>query len=197
MIAKAVLISCLATTAAAACPVNADLSQGIQLTQGDGTVEVFRDRGNNIVEVTGTYPDDFVSRTLLGKGIYVLELIDLVDGKLDPDTRMTFGFPMNAADFPTAQAGGSWTVKTVGRDIDGTFPETLDMRWGDASQVTYGDCTYDMIPGTLTYQGEDYGHIEVIHYLPALGIGVLHSYQDDEMGTPDVFPVTAISTVEK
>lgn len=197
MLARTILFALLAGPALADCPVAADLASGIRLISEDGTREVYLQQGPGVVEMTGTYPDGYTSRTLLGQGIYVLELVDLIDGQADLSTRLTFAFPMQPGEIPIPAAGDVWQVKTAMWDGYESIAETISARWGSLARVTYGDCSYDMIAGTLSYSSADYSHQEVIHYLPQLGFGALYSYDDADLPEPDVYVVVGIERVEK
>lgn len=194
MVFRSVLVTAmaLATEAYADCPVAADLDRGIRMFHADDTVEVYRRLKPGLVEVRSAYPDGYDSWTLLGQGVYVLELADLVGGRIDPQSKSTFAFPMAATDMPLPEAGGTWVVETAARDSYDIWSETVAMSWGQAGSIDYGECTYAMIPGTFSYKSELYNHQEVIHYLPELGLGVLYSYVDEDMNSPDIFEVTNI-----
>ncbi|WP_342076574.1 hypothetical protein [Yoonia sp. SS1-5] len=171
----------------------ADLEQGIVLTQPDGRQETFRAQGNGIVEAIAHFPDGHVIRTLLGQGVYVLELADMADGQVDPASRTTFAFRDQAATLPVPVAGEYREFETVVSDGVGPYAETILLRWAGVTDITYGDCTYRMIPGTFEHQSADYWHREVVYYLPALGFGILHSYFDNDMSEPAIYPVADIA----
>ena len=197
MISRVALLALIASPAWADCPVSADLAGGIRMEQSDGVVEVYRQFKPDIVEVISDFQDGYISRTLLGRGVYVLELSDIVSGNIDPDSRSTFAFPVATAELPLPAAGATWDVQTAARDSYDIWSETISITWGDLTKVNYGACSYDMIPGTFAYRSDTYDHNEVIHYLPELGLGVLYSYVDDDMDAPDFFRVTRISSVKE
>ncbi len=194
MFQKAIAICLLATPCLAECPIAADLADGIQLTIDDGTVELYRAQSPDRVETTTTYPDGFEVRTITANGVYVTEVADMIDGKVDLDARTTYRFPMKAADMPTPAPGGTWHVNTSADDGYDTFSDSISVNWGDETNITYADCTYRMIPGTLRYSTDDYS--EVIHYLPDLGFAVLASYSEGAGGRPEVLRVTGIAKVD-
>lgn len=58
-----------------------------------------------------------------------------------------------------------------------------------------GECTYDMIPGKLTYTNASYVVLEGLYFLPALELGLLHSYQIQ--GQPaDTYTAVKIEAVQ-
>ncbi len=188
---KTVAITLLATPCWADCPVGADLADGIQITIDDGTVELYRAQSPERVETMTTYPDGFVVRTITANGIYVTEVADMINGKVDLEARTTYRFPMKAADMPAPAPGSTWQVNTSGDDGYDTFSDSIAVSWGSETNITYADCAYRMIPGTLRYSTDDYS--EVIHYLPELGFAVLASYSEGAGGRPEVLRVTGIA----
>ncbi len=195
MMIRLFLACVIATPAMASCPVGADLASGIRLVQADGTTDDYRALRPGVVETISTYTDGYVARTLLGQGIYVLEVADVVDGSVDPYTQAVFAFRMAASDMPLPDPNTQMKFGTTVRDGGGLYPENIVIDWGDRAAVTYGKCSYAMIPGTFSHTSDDYDHQEVVHYLPELGISVLHSYFDDEMTEADIYPVADIKTI--
>ncbi|MDX8347088.1 hypothetical protein SLH49_03730 [Cognatiyoonia sp. IB215446] len=190
------ICTCLfASTAIADCPTGADRATGIRATLSDGSVEEYRDLSPGLVELIARYEDGYTARNILGQGVYVVELSDLEDGQIVPTSRITSAYPMSAEKMPIPKPDTDWQVKVAMRDSDGFFQEEQTHRWGALTKVTYTDCTYDMIPGELTYQGDGYSYFEEIHYLPALGLGLLVSYATDDGAPPDVFDYTEFAVM--
>ncbi len=193
MLLRSVLIFLAATPAVAKCPVKDDLfAGGIEVRWDDDTVEVYRDIGGGLVQTESVYGDGYVSRLKLAKGVYVAELVDLNDGVLDLDSVVMYRYPMAAEDMPLPEANGQWRVHTTYTDTYESYKETQTHIWGAEQTVTYGDCTYAVIPGRLEYRSDHYNHDEGIHYVSELGIGLLTSYKDDEYPEPDIYTVTGI-----
>ena len=177
----------------AECPVATDLETGIGLTLQDDTVEIYRLFRPGVIEVSTDRDDGTVGKTLLGQGVYVISYYDTQNGTLVSGSRTNISFPTSPKDMPLPVPLATGSFTTVMLSSGGFSKEQLTIKWGPLSEAIYGDCTYDMIPGTLTYNSENYDHQEVVHYLPELGFGSLYSYFDDDMDEPDVVPVIAIA----
>lgn len=196
MLLRAAIASLAASTASADCPVAADLATGIAARQTDGTVEEFRAFGPGLVEQIARFSDGYTARNLLGQGVYVIELADLEAGEIVPTSRITSAYPVNADEMPVPSPGADWNVKVAMRDSDGFYREQQDHRWGQLTEVTYGPCTYEMIPGTLIYTGDGYSYVEEIHYLPALVLGLLVSFADGGDVAPEVYTYDTLRVME-
>ncbi|MEO0930955.1 MAG: hypothetical protein AAFY14_09950 [Pseudomonadota bacterium] len=196
MLLRAICACTLASSAFADCPTSADRATGIKATLSDGSVEEYRDLSPGLVEVIARYADGYTARNLLGQGIYVVELSDIEDGQIVPTSRITSAYPMSADAMPIPKPGSEWTVKVAMRDADGFFQEQQSHDWGALTTATYGDCSYDMIPGALNYQGDGYSYAEEIHYLPALGLGLLISYDHGDGSPPDTYSYVAIDIMD-
>lgn len=196
MILRAATLMALASPAWAECPVSGDLDTGIQLSHEDGTVEVYRAISPGIVELIGEYPDGYISRTLTGQGVYLLEFADLVDGEIDPSTRITYAMRDLPTDLPVPKDGVTFRAAMTVTNSDEMYAEKLAATWGEQTQMTYDGCSYTMIPGTLSYVNSDYSYEEGLHYLPELEFAYLASYFDQDMSAPDIYVVTSISKAE-
>lgn len=197
MVRATICILMLAAPAWATCPTAADLSAGVQLTLDDGTVETYRMTAPHVVEVSVDQGDGIVSKTMLAKGIYVLSFFDEENGVVDPDSRTNIAFPVNADEIPLPDPLSNASFDTALFEGGAFYKERLIVDWGAQTTVTAGACTYDMIPGQLSYKSDDYDHEEVVHYMPALGIASLYSYFDDDMDAPDVYAVVKIEKAVK
>ncbi|MEL6681683.1 MAG: hypothetical protein AAFQ09_03450 [Pseudomonadota bacterium] len=196
MIIRACLFAVMASPALADCPTSADLATGIKATLSDGTIEEYRAFRPGLVEIISRLEDGVTTRTLLGQGIYVIELADLENGQIVPDTRITASYPMNADAMPLPEPDGKWSVAVGMRDAGGFFQEKQSHRWGELTQATYQGCTYTMLPGQLVYTGDGYRYDEEIHYLPELGISLLISFSEDG-AVPDKYSYNAFEIMGK
>lgn len=195
-IACPALLCFLASPALAACPQMGDLATGIRATMSDGTYEDYRDLRPGLVEMIGNYDDGYIARNLLGQGVYVVELSDMEDGKIAPDSRTTYSYPVEVTELPIPQPGARWSGQTAGRDYEGFFSETQTHTWGAMTRATYGECSYDLIVGRFAYSGDGYSYKEEIHYLPELGIGLLASYADGDESETDVYTYVGIEKLK-
>lgn len=163
--------------AARACPTAADLDRGIRFQVDDTATEVFRRLSGTRVQ-SDYGGDGFVSRTILVKGLYLAELVDVEDGAPVPRTRTTYGLP-DASDLSEPVPGESFRVSVRSDGPDGTETEDQIYTFGRAATVNFGACAYDMVPVDLSYVGSDVR--EVLHYLPQLGIAYVAEYHDDDV----------------
>lgn len=160
--------------AAAQCPVAADLEKGIEIETVEGEVESFIRIDPHRVQSLLMYDEGAGTRILLGKGVYLLEVLDEEDGQPVVGTRATYTFPLPVADLPPITPGGGWSTKAAILDADGLSSEVQHYIFGAQARVTIGACSYDMIPIELRYRGEaSEGDIDYLHYLPDLGISYL------------------------
>lgn len=194
MLLRPFLLCCFAAPALAECPEAGDLATGIRATMDDGSFEDYFDLSPGLVEMVGNY-DGYIARNLLGQGVYIIELVDLEDGNAIPDTRTTYSYPDNPAELPIPAPGSRWTVATAGRTVDGLFSENQSHVWGEMTRATYGSCSYDLLVGQFEYKGDGYSFKEEIHYLPALGIGLLAAFEEQGEGT-DVFTYVSFEALE-
>ncbi|RBW42014.1 hypothetical protein DS901_14845 [Loktanella sp. D2R18] len=190
-------LAALAGPAWADCPVAADLAAGITFQMGPDVSETYQMLSADQVALTSTYSDGYVSRALLGQGVYLLEFVEIDNGVPALDTRVDYVFSILPDEMPAPEPGGVFLGRMTVSDSAGTYEDKVVARWGALEQRTYGDCTYDMIAGTLASSGDGYPYEEGIHYLPELGIGYLATYLDVETDEMDVYEVTGIVPVGK
>ncbi|MEL7115107.1 MAG: hypothetical protein AAGP08_05865 [Pseudomonadota bacterium] len=155
-----------------ACPTAADLQAGIVFDIGEGEKEVYKDIGNGVIEVTYSDTEGFESRTLLGQGVYLLELVDLEDGQPVPISRTTYSHKLTPVDMPKPSPNSSWTSEVVSLNDGNLEREVHDHRFGAAGNITLGACTYDKIRVTVHYDDGD-NSVDTLEYLPDLGVGLL------------------------
>ena len=74
---------------AAECPTRDTLATGIRFTLASGETETFRTTAEGLVESLFEGPEQPANRVLLGRGVYLLELISVDNGIPDPDSRTT------------------------------------------------------------------------------------------------------------
>ena len=176
---KYVLIAALtaASPALGECPVAADLASGVQVTETDGSVNLFTALGDGVVQNDGYSPGGYSFRNVLAQGTHLVELGDTQGEDYVPNSRRTVTYPMAQAEMPIPQTSTSLEFETTITTAGGEYPEQQIQKWGEASTLTIGECTYDMIPGKVTYTNTNYVVFEGLHYLPDLELSLLHSYQ--------------------
>jgi len=182
------------------CPVAADLTTGgiaFEVDQGD--VEVFWQKRPGLIESHYAYGGDMANaaRAMLAHGIYVLELTDLENGKVVAGSRSAYSFPMPASEMPIPEdstaSDSSWSWQ-VAYNHNGDFgSETQVYSPQPEIQKTYGACSYQVIPIELRYGSATEGDLDLLHYLPDLGISYLARtiYSDGD----DTYDYHSIRTV--
>ncbi|WP_375280806.1 hypothetical protein [Pseudooctadecabacter sp.] len=171
----------IASPAFAQCPTGADLANGIVFTTDLGDVETFTQRPNGIVQIDALSSEGAVYRTLLGQGVHVLQLSDLEDGNVLPDSIVSTSYPMAASALPVPQPGDNWTVDTMINAYGDIYPETQTQTWGQQTTYTVGDCTFDAVPAKFRYDSDGFTINEDIIYFPTLGLSLLVGYQDTDI----------------
>lgn len=166
-----------ATPALAECPVAADLETGVRVTESDGTINLFTAVGDGVVQNDGTAPSGYTYRNLLAQGTHLVELGDTENGSYADGTRRTVIYPISRADMPVPTPNSRNEYETTIRAAGGDYPESQTQMWGAMTTLDIGECSYDMIPGKLTYTNSSFVVLEGLYYLPALELGLLHSYQ--------------------
>jgi hypothetical protein len=178
-----------------ACPTASDLANGITFDLTGTETETYRDAGNGVVEVIYSDGEGFQTRTLLGQGAYLLEIVDLENGTPVPDTRTTYAHIFPPAEMPKPQPEMVWAsqVTTTG---DGFGQELHDHRGGVLSTITVGTCRYDTFRLTVTYDDAD-NTIDTLQYLPELGfallVGVAYN-EEDGTRVEDVYSYVDVAT---
>lgn len=159
----------LASPALADCPVAADLAKGIRFTVDGTDTEEYRQSGPGVVESLYITADGTTSRSLLAQGVYLIELVDLVDGTPDQDTRTTYAFPGRAEDLAVPAPGQQVAYDLVMNSLGDLQPERQTYDFGQAAVINFGACEYRMIPVEIRYDPDDSGTVDLLYYLPELG----------------------------
>ena len=159
------------------CLTQADLSNGIAVTLDSGAIEIYRRDPNDgdlvIVEGSGEAGPNY--RLVLARGILVqlFETVDETQTAMNVSTR--YAYPVLPREVPVPSPQSEWAVAAVRSDSEGDHPEDQVLQSGALIPLAIGGCSYDTFPVTVTY-GSDY--TEEITYLPELGFGYLHWYQN-------------------
>lgn len=156
----------------AACPTQSDLAEGIGFDIAGGGTETYKALNNGVIEVVYSDSDGFSSRTMLGQGAYLLEVIDLDNGAPDPSTRITYSHVLAPEDMPVPRPNGGWVSKVASMEGGSVTQEVQDHTFGPMGTLTVGACSYDTFEITVRYDDADES-IDTIAYLPELGIGLL------------------------
>ncbi|MGH1415225.1 MAG: hypothetical protein ACRBB0_17175 [Pelagimonas sp.] len=180
-----------ATICHADCPIAADLDKGIRFQGDDGAMETFVQWTDGVVASNYSDPDMTGMRSMLGQGVYLLEIIDVEDGHLVPHTRLTFAHEMAASAMPKPVAGGDWRAQTYSWGGYENGMEVAIYAFGEQGTKTFGSCSYDMIPIEVSF--DPAGRIELLNYLPELGLAYVVGLEEN--GQLDRFDYTSIEAV--
>lgn len=185
----------LPVQAQSACPVGADMSKGVRFQISSGETETFQRLGNGLIQGFFEIDNGNAIRTLLGKGVYLLEIIDFEDGSAIMGSRTTYSFPSPPEDLPDPVAGGGWSVTVAKLDRGEFGSEAQVYSFGSTTRQTYGTCGYDMIPIEIRYPDEnDPKRRDILHYLPEFQLSYLAEYHDEEAS--DIYSYFNIEAVE-
>jgi hypothetical protein len=157
---------------AAACPVADDLARGIRFTDAEGVTETFTSDVPGLVTSIYDY-HGAISRTLLLRGLYLVEAIEMKDSAPVPASRVTFSFTDPPGGLPDPVPGGGWSGTVTMLTGDTSSTETLAVSFGAAETLVLGDCSYAMVPVRLDYPDRTQPGFEVMTWLPGLGLGFL------------------------
>lgn len=159
----------------AECPTADDLAGGIAFTGAHGEREVFKAIGDGMVTASYSTADGFASEALLARGVYLVELLDLIG--TEAESRMSYEFPMDFNEVQMPEPEGDWDVTVSVSDGRNNVFERQIYTFGAVEEHSYGDCAYVVIPMTAEYSTAP-DVVETYHYLPALGLSYLYAYDD-------------------
>lgn len=175
------LTSAMTAQAQTTCPTAADMANGVRFHIVGGDSETFRQLPNSIVQAHYRLSPGETIRTLLAKGIYLLEVIEFENGKALFNTRTTYAFPLEPTDMPAPNPGNGWSTTVARLDKGELGQEVQVYNFGQVTTHTYGACSYRMMPIEIQYPEEkDSKRREVLHYLPELGLSYLAEYHDQD-----------------
>lgn len=189
----------LPVAAFADCPVAADLETGIEIRYADDSSEIYRLLREDVVLVAEGVADP-TWRNLLARGVFLLQLASLEEGRVDLAYTTNITYPVPLAELPLPTPGGTATYETLTNDANFATisTETQTHSYGEETTLAIGGCSYGMILMEVTYSGAGEWattYIEEIGYLPDLGIGVLLSFREDGEDEPDTFEPVLIRAV--
>lgn len=188
------LIALLPAAAVAECPSAADLSDGIRLTAEGGDSETFsRFDRHTIQSIYTAAAAGYTSRTLIARGLYVTEVVDLENGAPMPDTRLVYDFPVSPEAMPVSPENGKWSADVTVNDMGQMSSEQQFYVFRPMTEITFGRCTYRMVPVDTRFSSEP-GYVETTYFLPDLGLSYLAAITDPD-GT-QLYPYTSIEALD-
>ena len=177
------------------CPTGADMTKGVRFHIVGGESETFRQLPNSVVEARYQLSPGEIIRTLLAKGVYLLEVIEFENGKALFDTRTTYAFPLEPTNMPAPNPGNGWSTTVAKLDMGELGQEVQVYSFGQMVTQTYGACSYQMMPIEIQYPEEDDSkRREILHYLPELGLSYLAEYHGQDGS--DVYIYTNIEVLK-
>lgn len=184
------LVAGQAAWAQGACPGPQDRGRAIAVEFQSGLVEVHRTEDGQIWSIEAFEAGVPIYRLEVAHGTHLLSFVEIVDGKPDPASRVTYDYGRPVSQLPVPEPSGRFEVDVFVTDGGGSGREGQMQAYGAMTEVTIGECRYDMIPVLIAYATEDM-YVEQINYLPELGIGYLVDSQTaDDPGGP--IPAVAI-----
>ncbi|MEM8537395.1 MAG: hypothetical protein AAGF56_05985 [Pseudomonadota bacterium] len=164
------------------------MAGGIQFGTEDGEVEIFKSLNANVVEQMSDLGDGLTVHTMLGRGVYLIDVFDKENGNTVPDTRVSTSHATPIEEMPLPTANGTWQASVAVRDSAGVFAEEQSYSWGPETSLTLGDCDYTAIKGQIRYESDTDWFEEEVMYLPDVGITLLLAYTDEFEGRVDYPP---------
>lgn len=178
-----------AATAQVGCPTAADAGRPIQIQFEDGYVETHRSTDGVVWTIDGRDGVDWLYRLEVAHGLHLLSYVDVFDGQPDASTLISYDYGIEPAALPAPAPRQRLQFDVKLTDQSGTFDEAQMQAYGDVTSVDIGNCTYDLIPVLIAYDTPDQ-YVELINYLPELGLGYLVQSQTADDPAP---PVNAVS----
>jgi hypothetical protein len=177
-----------------ACPTAQDLDRGIILNFESGDVEVISRKSDDVLLTIFTAHEGGTSHYLLGKGFYLLQTVDIEDGRPVPHSQINYAFPVKPSDLPTPEPNLTLTQTVIANSGGSLDTEKQDYSFGPIEARTYGACSYDAIDVKIVYDYDEYW-AETVTYFPALGLSYLSVNEYDESGERklDIFQLTSLS----
>lgn len=166
----------LGGSAAAECATSADLTGlGIALTYESGGVEIQRHANEVTNTSTWTQEGETDAPVLLARGVYFVKGAPIESFLSEFEYRPIGGY----AALPVPEAGLTRSVETMFWDGYGFSAERWEISIGDETNMTFGACTYRMLPVSIDYyQGEEKISEEIDLYFPDLGVGAFIAVTD-------------------
>jgi hypothetical protein len=193
------VFACVATVLAGPalaqdCPQTfADVVRGVTVDYADGARSAFRlDLGSGEVSEDWTPADGTGVRTILGHGLHLLRVEDIV--KVDPPTAGA-SYAYDSPPPPVEKPGQTWDIGYRMTDI---FVGTVEGRYagtvGPMGEIRIGDCSYKGHGVSLALREPGFTNYLQVDYIPALGLSVLRGYgsslADIAVATPVAIRVT-------
>lgn len=176
MRAIALTIGLFPAVALADCPTADDVERGVRFTASNGNTDTYRRTGDGVIEADFRDAGGQGTRVTLAKGIYILSFSRASGSEIDARSTSRWSYP--EADFPDPVAEGGWDVEAIVASPDGTETQSQKIRFGEPTEMTFGDCTYEMLPIEAEFRAETFNYFDRLHYFPSLGIAYVAASGD-------------------
>ncbi|MBV7396056.1 hypothetical protein [Mameliella sediminis] len=177
-----------------ACPTGADVAKGIRFTVEETDKEEYRRIGPAMIEAIYSTADGAATRNLLAQGVYLVELVDLIDGTPDQTTRITYAFPGRAEDLKLPEPNGEVAYDVAINNFGDFDKERQIYDFGPMAKINFGSCEYDMIPIEIRYDPDDANTVDILYYLPEFGFSFYAGSDYD--GGSDRYRYSNIEVIE-
>ncbi|MEJ6398616.1 hypothetical protein [Yoonia sp. 208BN28-4] len=178
----------------AACFDTSDLGRGLVVTFEDGNQVFMQRTGTGDVAVRETYNNDDYDTLYTGPyGLYFREEVDVLNGVIQPASRLQIDFSVGDSFPPEPAIGVSWSGPTVNIWTDGnTRDEIYSVKISDKTTYDISGCTYEALIAQVRYEwpNEGGGFGLEYAYLPAIGSAFLLSSAVDDGSIPPNVPAS-------
>ncbi|KPP83761.1 MAG: hypothetical protein HLUCCA08_08140 [Rhodobacteraceae bacterium HLUCCA08] len=190
--------------AMARCPETGDLAAGgIVIEESGGVTATFRAAGPHVVHLQREEAGGYQAMQMLGQGVNLMLAAPINGGLPALQDSTNYAFREPAAEMPVPAPGLIWQTSygIYASDhwsgYDRVDTETMKQGWAaTAEQMTFGDCTLEVLRGTARYEfGDDGWGEEELWYFPALGLAHVASWRDIDFPDPDNYEILAIRAV--
>lgn len=163
----------LAASPGLACPTSADLKTGIVVEDDEEFKALYQIRDGQI-QRTDFFDTEESWRSTLAFGTFWTKEEMLRGGIHQSDDDMTVTLVDKSAAFSRPSAHLTQTVETqLSFAAESPITETVTHTWAGVGSLSIGDCTFKSISGRIAYQSKGDTYLEIVEFLPALGITLI------------------------
>ncbi len=163
----------LAASPGLACPTSADLKTGIVVEDEEEFKALYQIRDGQI-QRTDFFDTEESWRSTLAFGTFWTKEELLRGGIHQPEDDITVTLLEKAATFSRPSANLTQTVETqLSFAAESPITETITHSWAEVDSLSISDCTYKSIAGRISYEAQGDTYLEVVEFLPALGITLI------------------------
>ena len=163
------------------------------MTSENGDTELLSTFAPDVIQSIYATEDGYQNRYLLAHGLYLLEAVDLSDGKPDFDTRTTYAYSATPPDMEVPAPQTASDLEVVVFDGGEFSSEVHSYTSGLSSKQVFGDCVYEVIEVRVDYNDSD-SSSDFLQYFPQLGISYLagSAYDTAEGRQTESYPLATL-----